>query len=382
MLVRRGGLGREARLGPASPWASRVPLGCPHVLPTRTHALSVLDFLKLWLNKRPWDFASDEALEAALVPWLRELPQDAADPLLVRSLLLLAEAQLRGSRKEYRRTMEAALASEDVAAAPPLYPRVSSARVPDVLDFAPGEVARQMCVRDAQGMKAVDVKEWMRAAWGKTHGHAVAPNLDAFIDAFNVRSRWVATTVVCGHRVAERAAAMRFWLSVASECLLLRNFHAALAVVAGLTNSAVERLLQTRHTLPGSALRSLAALRERMSVAHNYRHLRELEAQAAVSGEAAVPYVGIAMGDLTAIEDGNPDTTGDSLVNWEKHEMVARVVLAFEAFKARRYILRAEPVLLALLAQVRVLSDDELFERSLAAESREANISLRARLGE
>lgn len=341
----------------------------------------MLDFLKLWLTQRAWDFASDSKLEQALVAWLRALPAGEADPLVVRSLLLLAEAQLRGTRKEYQRTMEATLASEDVAAAPPLYARVLTPPVPDVLDWAPGEVARQMCVRDARGMKAIDVKEWMRAAWGRTHAHAAAPNLDAFVEQFNVRSRWVATTVVCGRSIATRVAALRFWLSVASECLLLRNFHAALSVVAGLTNAAVERLAQTLHALPMSAQKSLASLRASVSVEHNFRMLRELEAQAAASGQAAVPYVGMAMGDLTAMEDGNADTTHDGLVNWEKHEMVARVVLAFEAFKARRYVLRAEPALLALFEHAHVLSDDELFERSLETETREANAALRARLG-
>jgi len=104
-----------------------------------------------------------------------------------------------------------------------------------------------------------------------------------------------------------------------------------------------------------------------VTVANNYRKLRELVSSAVGS---AIPYLGMYMGDLTSIEEGNATVTEDDLYNVEKLEMVAKIVLSIEQFKAQRFALAPQPLLQHYLRSPSAEHEDGLFAMSLAREPR------------
>ena len=181
-------------------------------------------------------------------------------------------------------------------------------------------------------------------------------------------SAWVASMVISGPTIPIRILTIRYFLHVAQECLTLSNFNGCLEVVSGLTNAAVQRLLQTFDQLPQSAAKVLETLREAVTFQHNYRKLREL--MSAVTGPG-IPYLGVYMGDLLYIEDGNPDETSDGLINFEKHEMVAKIILAFERFKLHRYILTPIPLIQHYLNWPFAMNDEELSAASTELKNQE-----------
>lgn len=106
----------------------------------------------------------------------------------------------------------------------------------------------------------------------------------------------------------------------------------------------------------------------------------QLQQRSALPG---VPFLGLYTSDLFAIDSGNPDRDpdNDSLVNYQKLEMVAKVILDFERFKMSRFQIIPHHMLLDYIDNhLYILSEDDLYELSLKRESREANAELKQRL--
>jgi len=111
-------------------------------------------------------------------------------------------------------------------------------------------------------------------------------------------------------------------------------------------------------------------MKELVSVANKFKNLRE--AQESVEGPC-VPYLGVYLGDLIQIEEGNPDLTQTGLVNFGKFEMVGQIITRMEKFKLDRYKLLPVPAIQRFLHDPASLSSDAMFNESLLREGREEN---------
>jgi hypothetical protein len=271
--------------------------------------------------------------------------------------------------------MEQQLASEDLAAAPQTYSLLRDSSNLDVLDMHPIEVARQMTLLESTMLKAIEAREWIGQGWTTNDGRS--PNLVAFIDRFNAVSSWVATTVVSGETIEARCSLIRYFVLVAQECLALNNYNGALEVLSGLDSASLARMIQTWTALSPTVLKQFETLRETVTIGNNYRTMRDLVSSAL---GPAIPYLGMYMADLLFIEEGNPTLVDEDLYNFEKLEMVAKVVVAFEQLKLQRYQLAAQLLLQHFLRKPYFLDEDALFALSLTRESREDNTALKERL--
>ncbi len=116
-------------------------------------------------------------------------------------------------------------------------------------------MARQMALIEHNLYKSIEFKECIGCRWTKRPDDAA--NVVTVIKRFNegqcsrIRavlvlrcavSSWVATTVVCEEKTKNRAKIVSFFLSVATHCLELRNFSAAMQILSGLNNASVGRL--------------------------------------------------------------------------------------------------------------------------------------------
>lgn len=63
-------------------------------------------------------------------------------------------------------------------------------------------------------------------------------------------SNWVATMVVMGQTQQIRTLTVRYFILAAQECFTLSNYNSCLAILSGLTNVAVSRLLLVRFSHP------------------------------------------------------------------------------------------------------------------------------------
>eukprot|EP01106_Pelomyxa_sp_JSP_P008453 TRINITY_DN2377_c0_g2_i5.p1 TRINITY_DN2377_c0_g2~~TRINITY_DN2377_c0_g2_i5.p1 ORF type:complete len:116 (-),score=20.75 TRINITY_DN2377_c0_g2_i5:138-485(-) len=84
----------------------------------------------------------------------------------------------------------------------------------------------------------------------------------------------------------------------------------------------------------------------------------------------SIPYIGVNLGDLTFIEEGNPDTIEGGLVNFAKFKMVATAIMELRQFQLQPYNLtRIEPIQ-QFISSIQVANEKECFDLSLIAEPR------------
>lgn len=109
------------------------------------------------------------------------------------------------------------------------------------------------------------------------------------------------------------------------------------------------------------------------SCEENYKVYRQLIANVK---PPAIPSISVYLKDITFINDGNPDTLGPdfgkpNLINFNKREKLADVILEIRKFQAIPYSEKRTPVLEAyLMANGTILDEDSIWQASQIAEPR------------
>jgi len=192
-------------------------------------------------------------------------------------------------------------------------------------------------------------------------------------------SRWLASIIVLTESKEIRATLITRYIQIAMECLALNNYNGILEIVTALTSVASSRLFMTWQLIDPLVMRHLEKLQELVSVANKFKSLREAQEN---SDGPCIPYLGVYLGDLTFIEDGNPEFTLDGLINFDKYRMVAQIILRGEQFKDQSgYKLYPIPKIQNWLENPYIILDeDKAFDESLKRESREEILLLKSKI--
>eukprot|EP01125_Pyxidicula_operculata_P010532 TRINITY_DN3461_c0_g1_i3.p1 TRINITY_DN3461_c0_g1~~TRINITY_DN3461_c0_g1_i3.p1 ORF type:complete len:632 (-),score=133.75 TRINITY_DN3461_c0_g1_i3:377-2272(-) len=150
---------------------------------------SIMEFFKLWFNKRIDVLNDDSTLKDDLIEWINLCAKDMSqlDQMRVESFKLFLNAQIDSTRSAYRQGVELMLRQEDMEGAPSpiilneLSGSEYSTEIVDLFDFHPTEIARQMTLLDAQYLSNIKPHEWLHQGWMK----GKSPNISKFIDRFN-----------------------------------------------------------------------------------------------------------------------------------------------------------------------------------------------------
>jgi hypothetical protein len=330
-----------------------------HLTHQRPIQLRVFNVLRQWLEKSFYDFS--DALITRLHAFIGVMDRDGNGKLA---------AQLRTSLKR-QLDGRARLADGLQFSAPPPEPRV-----PRNI-FSPGlaladvdeeEVARQLTVQEWKLFTKIKPVELQSQAWSKPKLKHRAPNVLAMIGHFNALSNWVSLTIVSCERLRERAKVMARFIEIARALRGLQNYSMLMAVLAGMNNAAVHRLKFTRMELPQKRQELFGELVSLMSTEGNYGRYRGALTE---SAPPCIPYLGVYLQDLTFIEDGNPDTLPPyGLINFAKRRQVCNAIRSIQDFQQKAYNLQEVHQIQALLKNVRVVDDQELYRMSLEREPR------------
>ena len=104
---------------------------------------------------------------------------------------------------------------------------------------------------------------------------------------------------------------------------ILKNFNASMEVIAGLQSASASRLKKTWALVPKDKLKLFEELTDLLSPTSNYSTLRN-HIHKGIS-PPVIPYLGVYLSDLTFLEDGNPDFSGN-LINFDKRRRIATVI--------------------------------------------------------
>jgi hypothetical protein len=154
-----------------------------------------------------------------------------------------------------------------------------------------------------------------------------APNLLKLIERFNAVGDWVSSEILAADG---RAAAMiAHFVDVADQLRKLNNFQATMAVLGGLGASAVTRLKEQWAEIGAPKRELYDELSTLMSLTSNMKNLSD---HLQTISPPAIPYVGLYLGHLTFIDEGNPNKLGE-LINFGKRRQVTATVFQLCRFQ-------------------------------------------------
>ncbi|EFA77870.1 leucine-rich repeat-containing protein [Heterostelium album PN500] len=196
-----------------------------------------------------------------------------------------------------------------------------------LLDLSPIEVARQMALIDQTLLSRISAKELLSKKWSSQHANnlEICPNVMNMINVFNNGSKWISSEIVIEKSSKYRLKKLKFFLDVARLCYEMNNFNGVFQIL--------------------------------------YRIVLA-EAKGPV-----IPFVGLYLMDLTFMDEGNP-SFNNTLLNFVKKRLEASSVNKFLTYKLAPYCFEPVSFIQDILLNSTVLSETELYEKSVAIEKR------------
>lgn len=245
------------------------------------------------------------------------------------------------------------------------------------------------------------------AVWSrrdKSRLHEAATVL-ATVNQFNAVSFRVISSILVGShlKTTNRAQIITFWIDIAQELRVLKNFSSLKAIISGLQSNPVYRLQKIWQSVPKEKIELFDELARIFSEDNNQWTQRELLMREGTAkfadtvGEndkqlqkifqkqhnysahisfGTIPYLGTFLTDLTMIDTAIPDTIVDGLINFDKRrkefEVLAQIKLLQGA--ANAYNFNADENFDRWFDSILVLDDREAYHLSCQIEPGVNNI--------
>jgi len=269
------------------------------------------------------------------------------------------------------------MTEEEESRQPTPYPR-STKRINDFMEISPSKLAEQMTLIDHNMFKAVKLDCYYHKCWendsssaGGKDNKTEKSGVHKIIDRFNEVSAWVATEIVIvANNRKQRSQKIIKFIQLMDFLKQHKNFNGVMQIYSALNTAAVLRLKKAWRDVPSRWTTTYNNLNKIFTQEGNFKLYRE-HIESAVP--PAVPYQGLILADLTFIEESpNFITDVHQFVNWEKMTLLAKVFGDIIKFQKSKYTIKDDPevmeFLLCLSERCKVATDDELHQRSLAAE--------------
>jgi len=203
-------------------------------------------------------------------------------------------------------------------------------------------------------------------AWKSKDAKKHAPNILDSIARFNMVGQWVSTEIVTAGTLKQRALAIERFIQLAQRFVELKNYNALMEMLAGLNRGSVQRLKKTWSAVASSAVENFQELNSIMDPKHNFKNYRDT-IRKAMSTPPCLPYIGMYLRDITFIEDGNEDKSGD-LVNYEKIQLLAKLYKEVLNLQKGRYPF-VEDELQNFFKKLLTTPEELLYKHSQAVEA-------------
>uniref|UniRef100_A0A6B2L0T9 Ras-GEF domain-containing protein n=1 Tax=Arcella intermedia TaxID=1963864 RepID=A0A6B2L0T9_9EUKA len=233
------------------------------------------------------------------------------------------------------------------------------------LDFNGIELARQMTLIDQRVFMMIPDTEFLKKRFAKA---PTSPNLQALVDRFNIVSKWVGTEIASTPNFKQRLKTLTHFIHVAEHLKEFHNWHTFLAVISGLSLTAVQRLRQTWKALSPQVLKKWQEFETLSSPLQNFGKLRKAYQN---SIPPTIYPILILTKDLTFIEDGNEDWRNKETkqLNYEKMRLLGQVISQIKEAQRVHYPFNSVPIMMEYLENVFYIENsDDLHQLSQTIE--------------
>ncbi|KAF9099228.1 hypothetical protein BGX23_003463 [Mortierella sp. AD031] len=215
------------------------------------------------------------------------------------------------------------------------------------LEIPDGAIAAQLTCIEFLLFRKLKPRDMLRQVWKTSKGSAA---FQACIAHFNFISSWVGTMI----------------LSQAKRLRDMGNFNTTMAIIGAMNTSSIHRLMQTREMLQGKEI--WATFKELEHLMSSERSFYEYRTALKAQKMPCIPYLGVHLGDLLSISEGNRDLRQDGSIHWQKFCLLTEVISTVMHFQSEPYMIQPDPFISRAITDTHVLDDEEMYTKSVGAE--------------
>ncbi|KAF9170438.1 hypothetical protein BGX20_008970, partial [Mortierella sp. AD010] len=231
------------------------------------------------------------------------------------------------------------------------------------IEIKDGAIAAQLTCVEFGLFRKLKPRDMLRQVWKTNKGSAA---FQACIAHFNFISSWVGTMILSPPKAKNRAKMMEKFINIAKILRDMGNFNTTMAIIGAMNTSSIHRLVQTREHLQGKeAWTTFKELEHLMSSERSFFEYRQA---LKVQKLPCIPYLGVHLGDLLSISEGNRDLRQDGTIHWQKFCLLTDVISMVMQFQSEPYVIQPDPFISRVITDTHVLDDEELYTKSVGTE--------------
>ncbi|CAG8546872.1 12188_t:CDS:10 [Funneliformis caledonium] len=241
-------------------------------------------------------------------------------------------------------------------------------------EFPEKTIANELTYQEFQLFKKITARDLLRHIWSP-QGSPQRENgrVAQSIKHFNFISNWVSTMILSQEKLKYRASMLKKFMKVAVIVRESNNYNTLMAIIAAINSAPISRLRRTREIIKGkSTYKKFHNLEVLMSTDKSFGNYRmALKAPSRGNDELlGIPYLGIHLQDLLSIGEGNRNFQEDGRIHWNKFSLMGSVINMIRKFQKKSYDIKNNKFIEKFIADTLVMSDDDLYNRSLDLEPR------------
>jgi len=337
----------------------QIPESCPPEDRSKVQLRISVTF-KLWIETHIRDF--DDELLGKLHEFINQLYDDGLTNMAERLQATLRAAVIKETARPVFQCVSLKLTE----------PHNSPSDI--LAKYSPQDIAEQLSYISSRIFAAIDTNELLDQNWSSKKSKHKSPHVLELMKRSNRLSFWVATMILFHERLKDRSMVLSKLIQVAQELHRMQNFDGLIGFVAGLNNAAVSRLKFSQLSVNEVLLLAMEEMTLLMNPEASWKAYRSV---LRACTPPVIPYLGVYLGDLTFIGDGNTDflpEKGD-LINFGKRELVNKVISEIKMYQLQTHKIEPIPELLTYLTELPHLTDKILYSLSLQREPRDASFA-------
>ncbi|KAL7713446.1 Guanine nucleotide exchange factor [Entamoeba marina] len=232
-------------------------------------------------------------------------------------------------------------------------------------------IVGQITLYEFELFVSIKPNEFLGSGWTKKDKYNRSKNLCDLLDHFNAVTNWVSSSIISVDDINQRAELISKFIDVAVSMLDHLNFTGFFEFYSGLVSANVSRLTKTWEMVKNVDQR-MKPLRELAEPTKSYAAYRNHIKQNIT--QPSIPFLGVIIQDLTFIDEGNPDSTPDDHVNFEKCRLMAKQLIVIKTLQQKHFpTAKAENTFYDFITTLEAHKNDnekELYESSLKIQPR------------
>lgn len=307
--------------------------------------LKIINVLKIWIEKYYFD-DFDTELKSELHQFIQDIKKIHKGPeLSIIIETVVAKKELETKPLKY----ELVLNDKDL----------TKEAIDRFILTEPTKIAQQLALIACESFSMITKNELLNENWTRDKRKNTF-GLKNCVSTFNNISMLVGT-IILSFQPLELPKIIEKFIDIADGSLQLNDFQSLFTIVSGLSLASIYRLKTAWGDVKPEYIEKYKYLNQIVSREAGFKGYKRAWEKAS---SPRIPYIGLALTDLTFIQDGNPHLI-DNKINFVKRKCFSFVINSIEVEQVNKYQFEKDIFLQDFLLHFITFSEEEMFKKSL-----------------